>query len=117
MIGGALLLLLVGCIYGLWRLLPLSARQRQGWSGVWRLACVIGAVRITAFGFGALALRDPGWVQGLGYFLVLLGLPEIALIRAWRFQTTLWVAAGCGLLAASSFLWAAFWQLLAAGRH
>jgi len=107
----ALLVLITGCIYGLWRGLPFSAARRQGWPGVWRLACVIGAVRISVFGIGVMSMRNADWRQSVGYILVLVGLPEIYAAKGLRHDTTAWFAACSTLLAASSFLWAALFRL------
>jgi hypothetical protein len=107
-----LLVLIPGCIYGLWRALPFSAAQRQGWAGVWRLAGVIAAVRVSLLGIGVLSLRSSDWAQGMGYFMLIpAGLPGIYAARALRSNTTEWFAVCCALLAASSFLWAALFRL------
>jgi hypothetical protein len=111
MIAIALLVLTAGCIYALWRGLPFSAAQRHGWAGVWRLASMIAAVRVSIFGTGVLLMRSADWRQSAGYILILVGLPEIYAAKALRFQTTAWFAACCALLAASSILWAALFRL------
>jgi hypothetical protein len=102
-----LLVLVAGLIYA-WRALGFFVRQR---AGLWRLACVIGAVRISVFGIGVLFMRSADWRQGLGYNLSLVGLPEIYAAKALRFQPVSWLVASCSLLAASSFLWAALFRL------
>jgi hypothetical protein len=107
----ALVVLILGCIYGLWRGLPFSAANRQGWAGVWRLACVIAAVRIGVFGIGVLWMQNADWRQGVGYILALVGFPEIYAAKALRFHSREWFAACCALLAATSFLWAALFRL------
>jgi hypothetical protein len=103
--------LVAGLIYGLWRALRFSDGQRQGWAGVWRLACIIAAVRISVFAIGAVLMRNADWRQGVGYMLVLAGLPEIYAAKALRLQPAAWLSASCALLAASSFLWAALFRL------
>jgi len=106
-----LLLLISACIYGVWRVLPFSRTKRQGWAGVWRLACMIACLRIAAFGVGAWSLQSSGWVQSMGYILILAGLPEIYAAKALRSDTAAWFGAGCALLAGSSILWAALFRL------
>lgn len=110
MIAVVLFVLILACVYGLWRALPFSNRQRHGWSGVWRLACVIAAVRISVFGIGVLWMQNRDWRQGVGYILALVGLPEIYAARALRFHAAEWFAACCALLAASSLPWAALFR-------
>jgi hypothetical protein len=107
----ALLVFGIACIYALWRALPFSNTQRHGWSGVWRLACVIATVRISIFGSGALLMRYADWRQGVGYVLVLVGLPEIYAAKTFRFQAMDWVVLCCVLLTASSVIWAALFRL------
>ena len=111
MIAIALLFFITACIYGLWRALPFAATQRHGWAGVWRLAYLIAAVRIGAFGIGVISMRSPDWVQSVGYILILAGLPEIYAAKALRSDKAAWFVACCALLAASSILWAALFRL------
>ena len=73
---------------------------------MWRLAGAIAMVRIAAFGVGVWAYQSPGSLQSIGYLLTLVGLPEIVLVRAWRFQTIPWVCLASAVLAAGSVLWA-----------
>ena len=77
------------------------------WVTVWPLACLIGALRIAAIVFGAVAYSDPGLAQGPGYFLLMVGLPEILLVRGLRAHPLEWEAAAIVILTASSFAWAA----------
>jgi hypothetical protein len=107
----ALLVLFAGFIYEFWRAAPFSTAQRQGWAGVWRLACIIALVRVTIFAIGAIMMRTADWRQSLGYILALVGLPEIYAAKALRVEPTAWLAACSALLAASSFLWAALFRL------
>jgi hypothetical protein len=106
-----LLFLISACIYGVWRVLLFSATKRQGWAGVWRLACVIACLRIAAFGIGTWSLQSSGWMQSVGYILILAGLPEIYAAKALRSDTAAWFGAGCALLTGSSILWAALFRL------
>ena len=91
----------------LWHLAARSPGRRYGWHAVWRLACLIGTVRIAALWLGAAAFRNPGWPQGLGYFLQMLALPEIYLARNTRTDPLKWVIVGSTFLAVTSFVWAA----------
>ena len=111
MIAIALLVLIPASIYGLWRVLPFSKEQRQGWPGVWRLACLIAAVRIGLFGIGVLLMRNPNEIQSVGYMLVLVGLPEISAAKALRSDASVWFTACCALLAGSSIVWALLFRL------
>lgn len=97
MIAIALWVLIPSLIYALWRALPFSQKQRHGYAGVWRLACVIAAVRISVFGTGAALMHSADWRQSVGYILVLAGLPEIYAARALRHDPRrgLWHAAYC----------------------
>ena len=111
MIAIALLVFIPACIYGFWRALPFAPTQRQGWAGVWRLACVIAVVRIGALGLGVLFTRNPDWIQSVGYVLLLVGLPEIFAAKSLRSDNAAWFVACCALLASSSVLWAALIRL------
>ena len=92
---------------GLWHLAARPKGGRYGLQALWRLACLIGAVRIGALWLGAAALSDPGWPQVFGYFLLMLTLPEIYVARSVRANPREWVLVGTVLLAATSFAWAA----------
>jgi hypothetical protein len=83
-----------------------APRPRLGWPALWRLACLIGAVRIGALWVGNAAYRDSGWSQGLGYFLLMTGLPEIYFARSARADALRWLLLGSALLAGSSLVWA-----------
>jgi hypothetical protein len=76
------LVLVVG--YWLWRPAARPTSRRYGWQRLWRLACVIGSVRIVALWLGAATNYSSGWVQIPGFFLQLIGLPEIYLARGMR---------------------------------
>ncbi|PYV33433.1 MAG: hypothetical protein DMG22_09995 [Acidobacteria bacterium] len=102
-----LLILAVAVAIGLWRLSARAPRSRYGWGALWRLACLIASVRISALLIGLAAYRDPGWTQIPGYFLLMLGMPEIYFVRGARFETRKWAILSSMLLAVSSFAWAA----------
>src|SRR5689334_6629042 len=73
-------------VYLLWRLGARPASRRYGWRHLWRAACLVGFVRIGALWVGVAAYQRPGWPQIPGYFLQLLALPEIYLMRGMRGQ-------------------------------
>ena len=97
-------LVLVSCVYGVWRLSARVPRHRYHWPGVWRLACLIAALRIGALWFGQVGLSRTDWVQSLAYFALMLGLPEIYLARAARTEPFRWAILCSGILAATWFL-------------
>ena len=68
---------------------------------------VIGAVRIGALWLGAATNYSSGWVQIPGYFLQMMGLPELYLVRGMRATPLKWTIAASTLLMLSSFVWAA----------
>jgi len=80
---------------------------RCAWSEVWRVACVIAAVRVSALWLGSAGLRRAGWPQIPGYLLLMLDLPEIYLIRAARDAPERWAILGSLILAGTSLAWAA----------
>jgi hypothetical protein len=98
---------LVCCIYCIYRLSTRTTAYRYGWSGVWRVAAVIAAVRVSALWLGSVGLRREGWPQIPGYLLLMLDLPEIYLIRAVRYTPERWVILGSLILAGTSLAWAA----------
>src|SRR5215472_5610919 len=79
-----LLLVVIGCAYANRRLSAQSSDLRTGWPAIWRLACIIGALRISAL-----------WV----------GLPDIYIVRAVRAEPLLWAVLGSLTLAATSLVW------------
>lgn len=89
------------------RLAARTPRAGDGRHALWRLACLIGAVRISLLWLGTAASRDPGWPQGFGYVFQLVGLPEIYFARSTRADPLTWLIVGSTLLAVSSFGWAA----------
>ena len=102
-----LCILVVAACYGLWHLAAGPPGRRYGWRAVWCVACLIGTVRIGALWLGAAAYRNPGWPQGVGYFLQMLALPEIYLVRSTRTDPLEWAILGSTLLTVTSLLWAA----------
>ena len=107
MVGLVLAVLIVVLVVSLARLAARSPRPRFGWPALWRFACLIGAVRIGALWVGNAAYRTPGWAQGFGYLLQLLGVPEIYLAKGARADTIQWLLLASTLLAAGSLGWAA----------
>ncbi len=98
---------LVCCIYGIYRLSTRTTPYLCFWSRLWRVACVIAAVRVPALWLGSAGLRRAGWPQIPGYFLLVLDLPEIYLIRAARYTPERWAILGSLILAGTSLAWAA----------
>jgi len=93
--------------YSFWYLNARPTTRRYGWHVLWRLAFLIAAVRIGALWLSATTNDSSGWVQVPGYFLELVGLPEIYLVRSMRNTPMKWGMAASLLLLASSFVWAA----------
>jgi len=112
-----LFIVVVALTGGYWvlRLADGSRGQRQRWRKIWPVACVIGVVRITAVWLGAVANRHSDWRQVIGYFLQMLALPEIYLLRGMRDRPYAWTGAASMLLAVTSFFWAALLVRLAMG--
>lgn len=100
-------LVLVCCIYGIYRVFTRAQPYRFGWSGVWRLACVFAGLRVAALWFGVTGLRRPEWFQIPAYFVLMLDLPEIYLVRSARTEPFRWATMGSVILATTSFAWAA----------
>jgi hypothetical protein len=98
---------LVFCIYGIYRLTTRIPLYRCGWPGVWRLACLIAAVRLSALWFGVTGLRRPDWLQLPAYLVLILDLPEIWLVKSTRTEPYRWAILGSVILATTSFAWAA----------
>jgi len=67
-------------------------------------------VRIAAIWLAMLGLRSPAWPQVAAYFLAMLGLPEIYLVRSARHQPIVWAAYASVVLTAGSVAWA--WLIL-----
>jgi hypothetical protein len=95
------------CTYGLYRLATKFPQYRGGWRGVWRLAGLIAALRISALWFGLTGLRSSDWLQSAGYLVLMLDLPEIYLVRSARSDPFRWAVLGSVILASTSIGWAA----------
>ncbi len=93
--------------YWLWRIALRPTSRRYGWDVLWRVACLIGVVRIGALLLGAATNYSSGWAQIPGYFLQMTGLPELYLVRGMRTTPLKWAMAASTLLMLSSFVWAA----------
>ena len=96
--------------FGVYAARHLSIRSRPdrwGWHDIWRLACVIAALRVAALWFGTIGLRRPDWLQGLAYLVLMLDLPEIYLFRGARADPYRWASFGSLILTATSLGWAA----------
>jgi hypothetical protein len=102
---GFLLLLIIGG-YGVWRLCIRAPGPAFGWSSVWRVALLIGAVRIAALWIGLAGLQRSNWLQVLGQFLFVLAWPELYFVRAVRAEPIRWALSGSLILAATSLVWA-----------
>jgi hypothetical protein len=106
-----LTLVLAFCIYGAFRLSTRTPSLRVDWSGVWRLACLIAFLRISALWFGYFGFRRFDWVQSVAYIVVTLTLPEIYMVKCYRTEPFRWAMLGSAILAITSSAWAAafFW--------
>jgi hypothetical protein len=93
--------------YWFWHLAARRTSRHYAWQLLWRLACVIAALRISALWLGIATNYSSGWVQIPGQFLQLLGLPELYFVRQMRATPVSWALVGSTLLIASSFFWAA----------
>lgn len=98
---------LVFCIWGMYRLAGRTPSNRWSWPRVWRLACLIAVLRITALWLGMTGLRRPDWLQIPAYLALMLDLPEIYLIKSTRAEPYHWAILGSAILAATSIAWAA----------
>jgi uncharacterized membrane protein len=70
-----------------------------------RSGLILGTFRASAFVLGSIALAGSGFLQIVGYVLVLVGLPELFLLRAIREQTVLWTILGAIVVFVGSFVW------------
>jgi len=93
--------------YSFWYLAARRTSGRHGCQLMWRLAVVIASLRIGALWIGAATNHSFGWLQIPGYFLQLIGLPEIYFVRSMRNTPLKWATAASMLLLVSSFMWAA----------
>jgi hypothetical protein len=103
----ALTLVLALCIYGALRLSTRTPSCRLGWSGVWRLACLIAILRIGGLWFGYFEFRRSDWVQNAAYLVVTLTLPEIYMVESFRTEPFRLAMLTSAILAITSFAWAA----------
>jgi hypothetical protein len=97
---------LVGA-YWLWHLAASPTSRRYGWHVLWRLACLIAAVRTSALWLGMATNFSSGWVQIPGYFLQMTALPEIYVLKFMRNSPFRWAIVATAVLVLSSFAWAA----------
>jgi hypothetical protein len=101
------LFVLIFCLYGVSRLSARSPGHRYGWSLIWRLACLIAVLRISALWVGLAGLRRSDWLQVPANFVLILGLPDIYVVKAARAQPLRWAILGSLTLAVTSFAWSA----------
>lgn len=102
-----LTMVLAFCIYGIYRLTTRIPLYRCGWAGVWRLACLIAALRLSALWFGVAGLARPDWLQVPAYLVLMLDVPDIYLVKGTRTEPYRWAMLGSVVLATTSFAWAA----------
>jgi hypothetical protein len=100
-----LLLALTSGAYGAYRVVHVAPAQRYAWSSTWRLACMIAGLRISALWVGLTGLHRSDWLQIPGYFLLMLCLPDIYIVKAARGEPMLWAMLGTLTLAATSLGW------------
>jgi len=100
-----LLLVVIGCVYANRRFFAHPSDYHIGWPAIWRLACIIGALRISALWVGLVGLWRSDWLQVPANFILMLGLPDIYILRAARAEPLLWAVLGSLTLAATSFVW------------
>ena len=69
------------------------------------------ALRISALWLGQAGLSRADWLQVPAYLALMLGLPEIYIVRGARTVPLRWAMLGSVILAATSLLWASafFW--------
>jgi hypothetical protein len=101
------MLMLVLCIYGVWRLSARSSGQRYNRSGVWRLAGLIATLRIGALWLGLAGIQRSDWLQVPAYFMLMAGWPDIYIVRAARAQPLQWGILASIVLATTSVAWSA----------
>jgi hypothetical protein len=72
---------------------------------------VIATLRISALWLGQAGLSRADWLQVPAYLALMLGLPEIYIVRSARTAPFRWAMLGSVILAATSVLWASafFW--------
>jgi hypothetical protein len=101
------LLVLIVCFYGVWQLYFQAPGSPRGRSIVWRLACLIAAVRIGALWIGLAGLGRSNWLQVPVYFLLMLGWPDVYFARSARSEPLRWGIACSLILGATSVVWSA----------
>ena len=112
----SLMLVLGFSVYGVWRLSGQPSSHRIRWSALWRLAFLIAILRISALWIGWADLRRSDWLQAPGYLILMLGLPDIYIVKAARAEPLRWAILCSLTLAATSFAWSAA-LLWVANRH
>jgi|SRR5215471_12535723 len=105
--------IVLAAAYSFWYLAARRTSGRHGWQVMWRLAVLIASLRIGALWIGAATNHSSGWVQIPGYFLQLIGLPEIYFVRSMRNTELKWEMTATLLLLATSFVWAALFVWVA----
>ena len=70
-----------------------------------KLGIILGATRASTFVLGSIVLGTSNLLQVLGYVLVLVGLPEILLIRSIRDEPVAWTIVGAMVVFTGSLLW------------
>src|SRR5215470_12045206 len=103
----SLAVVLIFCVCGIYRLTALIPVHRRGWPAVWRVACLIAALRLSALWFGVTGLRRPDWLQIPAYLALLVDLPELYLVKGARIEPYRWAILGSVILATTSIAWAA----------
>src|SRR5215469_8825669 len=99
---GFLFVLICG-IYAVWRLSHRPPHQPIGWSTLWRLACLIAALRIGALWIGMAGLQRSDWLQIPASLVLDVGLPDIYIVRGARAEPLRWAVLGSLTLAITSF--------------
>jgi len=70
-----------------------------------KLGLTLGAFRASAFVLGSVVLATSNLLQVVGYALLIVGLPEVFLLRAIREQTVLWTILGAIVVFVGSLVW------------
>ena len=70
-----------------------------------KLGLSLGTSRASAFVLGSVVLGSSGILQVVGYALLMVGLPEVLLLRAIREQTALWTILGAIVVFVGSLVW------------
>lgn len=107
MVAVGITIALASLIFGVYLLTSRFPGQRGGWHGVWRLAGLIAALRISALWFGVIGLSWPDWLQSAAYLLLMLDLPEIYLVKGARSEPFRWAILGSLIVTCTSIVWSA----------